>query len=87
MVFSLCCTAPPGWSQPRGGLCNPWVLPRNVVEEAVLWEGQWARGLLPISAPAALHASVLGFSQCPLFSLMSLEIKLSRALSLLTGLL
>lgn len=47
------------------------------MEQILLWKGQWARGLLPISALEALHAGVLGFSQCPLFSLMNLEMGLS----------
>lgn len=48
-----------------------------IVEQVLLWEGQWAWGLLPISAPEALHVGVLGFSQCPVFSLMNLEMGLS----------
>lgn len=43
-------------------------------------------GQLPLFASEALQAGVLGFSKCPLLSLRSLEMGLSRAPSLLAGL-
>lgn len=62
--FPPCCTPPSGCSQLHGGLCNPWVLPRIVVERVLLWEGQ-SPGAAPHLCPRGTACCCFGVQSMP----------------------